>query len=141
MWSAFFFPHPASRIPPRLSSPVVFARRSVWSNSLLARRAMHYLIAYDICCPRRLRRVARFLEKHAIRCQKSVFVFRGAVEKLNEIMDETAKLIDEDEDLVQAWKLANQESPRGLRRGTAPVLFPEAAIMDDDGVRGIGESF
>lgn len=102
---------------------------------------MHYLIAYDVCCPRRLRRVARFLEKHAIRCQKSVFVFRGAAQKLNGIMDEVAKLIDEDEDLVQAWKLANQESPCGLRRGTVPMLFPETAIIDDGGVRGIGESF
>lgn len=32
-----------------------------------------WLIAYDITSPRRLRRVARVLEAHGIRAQKSVF--------------------------------------------------------------------
>ena len=35
---------------------------------------MRFIIAYDIAHPRRLRRVARVMEKHAIRCQKSVFI-------------------------------------------------------------------
>lgn len=91
---------------------------------------MHYLIAYDICQPRRLRRVARYLEKCAIRCQKSVFVFDGSAERLREILDGVAELIEPAEDLVQAWKLAPRESPRGLRRGTAPVLFADAAVLD-----------
>ena len=40
---------------------------------------MHYLVAYDIADPRRLRRVARLMERRATRCQKSVFLFRGDV--------------------------------------------------------------
>lgn len=38
---------------------------------------MDFLVAYDIADPKRLRRVARFLERHALRCQKSVFRFHG----------------------------------------------------------------
>ena len=46
---------------------------------------MPYIMAYDIADPGRLRRVARLLERHALRCQKSVFLFqadRPAVEAL-----------------------------------------------------------
>src|SRR5207302_53333 len=38
---------------------------------------MLYLVAYDVADPRRLRRVARVLERAALRVQKSVFLFRG----------------------------------------------------------------
>ena len=35
---------------------------------------MRYLVAYDIRCPKRLRRVARLLNEYGIRIEKSVFV-------------------------------------------------------------------
>ena len=38
---------------------------------------MNFLIAYDICHPRRLRRIARRMERVAIRLQKSVFLYEG----------------------------------------------------------------
>ena len=38
---------------------------------------MSFLVAYDIADPKRLRRVARLLERYALRCQKSVFLFDG----------------------------------------------------------------
>ncbi|MCR4414896.1 MAG: CRISPR-associated endonuclease Cas2 [Thermoguttaceae bacterium] len=41
---------------------------------------MPFVIAYDIADPRRLRRVARFWERHAIRCQKPLEgIARGRV--------------------------------------------------------------
>ncbi|MEO8495705.1 MAG: CRISPR-associated endonuclease Cas2 [Planctomycetota bacterium] len=100
---------------------------------------MKFLVAYDICCPRRLRRVARCLEKHALRCQKSVFMFQGPKGKLNRILDDVAQLIDANVDLVQAWKLAAKETPRGTQRGTAPVLFPAAVVLGQQGTRLISE--
>jgi CRISPR-associated protein Cas2 len=36
---------------------------------------MKFVVTYDICEPRRLRRVAKRLEQSAVRVQKSVFVF------------------------------------------------------------------
>ncbi|HPM82088.1 MAG TPA: CRISPR-associated endonuclease Cas2 [Candidatus Anammoximicrobium sp.] len=91
---------------------------------------IHYLIAYDIASPQRLRRVARYLEKHAIRCQKSVFVFDGPPERLCVIMEGIEPLINPKVDLVQAWKLAPRETPKGQRHGTPPTLYPDIAILD-----------
>jgi CRISPR-associated protein Cas2 len=36
--------------------------------------ALHYLVAYDIRAPKRLRRVAKVLEDFGLRVQKSVFI-------------------------------------------------------------------
>lgn len=45
-------------------------------------RRSRFLVAYDIASPRRLRRVARCLERQAIRTQKSVFLFQGTAAQL-----------------------------------------------------------
>jgi len=100
---------------------------------------MKFLVAYDICCPKRLRRVARCLEKHALRCQKSVFIFQGSTGKLAEVLNELVRLIDSDVDLVQAWKLAPKETSRGIQRGTAPVFFPSSAVLSPIENRFISE--
>lgn len=42
---------------------------------------MYFVIAYDISHPRRLRRVARLLERRAVRCQYSVFLFSGTADE------------------------------------------------------------
>ncbi|MBI3273313.1 MAG: CRISPR-associated endonuclease Cas2 [Planctomycetes bacterium] len=86
-----------------------------------------YLVAYDICQPRRLRRVARLMEHRALRCQKSVFLFRGGPEVLVALLDEAAKLLNCSEDRVQAWLLAPGQSGAGLCRGAA--FSPEAACV------------
>ena len=90
---------------------------------------MRYLLAYDIADPARLRRVARFLEKRALRCQKSVFLFRGDAAAVNQLLDELLPLLDPRQDVVQAWKLSKHQPPRGLVRGTAAVVEPAAAVL------------
>ncbi|HEV3384105.1 MAG TPA: CRISPR-associated endonuclease Cas2, partial [Gemmata sp.] len=57
-----------------------------------------FLIAYDIAHPRRLRRVARVLERRGVRCQYSVFIFRGTETELRNLLDELATLIKPTED-------------------------------------------
>jgi len=44
--------------------------------------SVKYVIAYDICEPRRLRRVAKCLERSAVRVQKSVFICDGSRQEL-----------------------------------------------------------
>ena len=99
-----------------------------------------YLIAYDIAHPRRLRRVARLLEKHAIRCQKSVFVFHGTSQRLASVLDQVAALIEPALDLVQAWKLAPRETVDGWKQGHAAVLLPDAVVIHGNQVHSITES-
>lgn len=89
---------------------------------------MRYVIAYDIADPKRLRRVAKLMEQRAIRVQKSVFSADLSTEQLHRLMEDAAELMDLEEDIVQAWRLASQESPEGQHRGLALCLLPQSVI-------------
>ena len=80
---------------------------------------MHYLIAYDIADPRRLRRVATCLEQHALRVQKSVFTCQCTAAALAGLFRELILLIDVHEDTVQAWTLLQTTAVRDLKLGNA----------------------
>ncbi len=101
---------------------------------------MYYLIAYDIADPRRLQRVARTMERHALRCQKSVFLFRGDGAAVEALLDTLAPLLVPEEDVVQAWKLAQDQPAAGLLRGTPLNVHPAAVILDPAGRRFVAES-
>ncbi|NLF69574.1 MAG: CRISPR-associated endonuclease Cas2 [Candidatus Anammoximicrobium sp.] len=90
---------------------------------------MRYIVAYDIAAPRRLRRVARLLEKHALRCQKSVFLYDGSKEKLAALLDDIKALINEREDCVCAWGLAESQPKLGLTRGTSAYVYPASVVI------------
>jgi|SRR5947209_8391024 len=90
---------------------------------------MTYLVAYDIAHPRRLQRVAHFLERRAVRCQKSVFLFTGDATAVGRLLDEIAPLLNVREDCVQAWKLSKDQPARGLVRGTATPVRPACAVL------------
>jgi len=90
---------------------------------------MRYVVAYDIASPRRLRRVARLLEKHALRCQKSVFLFEGSKEKLLALLDEIKELISHQEDCVHAWGLVEAQPKLGLQRGTSAYVYPASVVI------------
>jgi len=89
---------------------------------------MPYLIAYDIAHPRRLARVARRLEHHAQRVQKSVFLATLTLDETQAVLDELVPLIEPDSDRVQAWKLAGRQ-PRGLARGQLIDLQPPGVVI------------
>jgi CRISPR-associated endonuclease Cas2 len=90
---------------------------------------MTYVVAYDIAHPRRLRRVARLLERRAVRCQKSVFLFHGDAAAVAALLDEVAPLLYLAEDCVQAWKLSKDQPAHGLRRGTTFPVCPAGAVL------------
>ncbi len=90
---------------------------------------MAFLIAYDIGHPRRLRRVARLLERHAVRCQYSVFVFRGTEARLRALLDELAALIRPAEDVIQAWPVPAGVAPEEYARGAVRPVRPVAVVL------------
>jgi CRISPR-associated endonuclease Cas2 len=90
---------------------------------------MAYLIAYDIADPRRLRRVARFFERRALRCQKSVFLFQGDETTLIALLDEAARRIEGAADVIQAWRLTPGQPPLGHVRGSALPLYPTGVVL------------
>jgi CRISPR-associated endonuclease Cas2 len=94
------------------------------------RNSMDFVVAYDICHPRRLRRVAKALERRAARCQYSVFLFRGERSALEELLDELAKLIRPDHDVIQAWPIGGgSASASALVRGTARPISLASVIL------------
>lgn len=90
---------------------------------------VRYVIAYDIASPRRLRRVARVLERHAIRTQKSVFLYVGNDASLKILLDELGALINIREDTIQAWRLGAEQLAASAARGNATVTTPAAAVL------------
>ena len=69
------------------------------------------VIAYDICCDRRRRRVARCLQTWRLDGQYSVFECRLTDAEAREVFLQLVDLIDEDEDaLLLAWMDNTRES-------------------------------
>jgi CRISPR/Cas system-associated endoribonuclease Cas2 len=89
---------------------------------------MRWVIAYDICDPGRLRRTARRLERSALRCQKSVFLFDGDAGAVAALLDEAAVMLDLEQDIIQAWKLA-QDGPGAMQCRGAPLNVRPAAVV------------
>ncbi len=90
---------------------------------------MDYLIAYDIADPRRLQRTARLLEKRALRCQKSVFLFRGDGAAVEALLDEAAARLDLAVDVIQAWRLGAGQPAIGSARGAVQPVRPAAVVL------------
>ena len=79
--------------------------------------------------PRRLQRVARVLERHALRAQKSVFLFRGGAAALGKLLDEAARHMDREADALQAWRLAPGQQLLGEARGRPLPVQPPWSLM------------
>ena len=87
-----------------------------------------YLVAYDIADPRRLRRVARFWERHAVRRQKSVFLLRATSRRLADLFRQALTLIDPCFDQMEAWQVESAQ-PEGCRAGPALPALPAVVVF------------
>jgi len=88
-----------------------------------------YMVAYDIACPRRLRRVARMMEKHALRVQKSVFLFHGDRQAVLGLLEKIRPLLDLQCDVVQAWRLSPTTDRASHVAGTPSQCQPAAVVI------------
>lgn len=89
-----------------------------------------FLIAYDICSPKRLARVARRLERFATRVQKSVFLYEGEEARLRTLlMEELAPLIRRKVDRIEAWRLTHAQPRPRLLVGVAAAWKPAVAVI------------
>lgn len=86
---------------------------------------MNFIIAYDIADPKRLRMVAKVLEMHARRVQKSVFVYTGSRTSLDSLVRTAMNEFDPSEDRIQAWPI--RTSTRSCRMDAGAAL-PETGV-------------
>lgn len=64
-----------------------------------------WIVAYDICDERRLVRVHRYMVKHAVPLQRSVFQARMSTLELLLLREELAELIDPKQDDIRMYPL------------------------------------
>src|SRR5205823_10508220 len=88
----------------------------VWSSSLLNSHSSlllpmdTYLVAYDICHPKRLRKVARVCEDFGLRNQYSVFLCRLTAHDLVRLQSRLYNLINLQEDQVIFVPICNRDA-------------------------------
>ncbi len=96
----------------------------------MARHRRLYLICYDIAeDPKRLRRVARYLEKVAFRVQYSVFVGSFFEHSLEGVLSDLAAIIEPRKDDVRCYPLPEQAEIVLL----GPQIFPDDILFICDG--------
>jgi len=71
------------------------------------------VVAYDISDEKRLGKVARFLEKHGVRVQKSVFELDMSLKEANKIFKEIERMIDIESDIFFMYSVKDKEDLMG----------------------------
>ena len=74
-----------------------------------------YLVSYDVCEPKRLRRVAKTMEGFGTRIQYSVFECAMDELRLQRLKSELHPLLHHEEDQVLFVSLGPEDSSQGLR--------------------------
>lgn len=100
-----------------------------------------WLITYDITNPKRLMRLHRFLRKHAVPVQYSVFHYEGSAASMGRLIAQIEARIDPATDDVRAYQLPEHLSIDTLGRGGIPgdtYIFSEADTTLDTLLRAVG---
>ena len=84
-----------------------------------------YLVCYDICNPKRLRRVHRTIRDYGIPLQYSVFELELNEIKLKQLIRDLTIIIEPSEDKVMFYRLTPQQKPicLGITVQTDDLLF------------------
>jgi CRISPR-associated protein Cas2 len=104
------------------------APRDLNNSSGASRRPAPWLIAYDICNPRRLQRVHAFLKKRALRVQHSVYLALLTAAERNALAGSLEAIIDPDSDDVRLYSLAGASEPVWI--GANPL--PDGVQISDE---------
>jgi len=90
---------------------------------------MECLAVYDICDPRRLRRVARLMERYGVRVQKSVFECCLVDSTLREMLDRARLLLDDSVDSIRVYPLlAGAREKQWIAGAGAVLAFPDVCV-------------
>lgn len=83
---------------------------------------MIYLVCYDITKPRRLRKVAKLLEKWGLRVQFSFFQCDLDEEKMATVIRRLRTELDEDEDRLYVYPICGKCLKSPIELGTGKLL-------------------
>ena len=74
-----------------------------------------FLVSYDICHPKRLRRVAKAMEGYGVRLQYSVFECALDEKRVNKMKAELQPMLNHEEDQILFVSLGPEDSSHGLK--------------------------
>ncbi|MDO5679469.1 MAG: CRISPR-associated endonuclease Cas2 [Pelistega sp.] len=86
----------------------------------MALKKKAWLIAYDICDPRRLGRVHCLLKKEALAMQYSIFYYEGSTEDLKSLLQTIEVRINRKVDDVRAYPIPAKMQYNCLGKSTLP---------------------
>jgi len=71
-------------------------------------KTYNFIISYDISDKKRLRKVAKILEKEAMRFQYSLYIYYNVSDfQLKKLLQQIVNIIDEDNDDLRVYKINN----------------------------------
>ena len=88
-----------------------------------------WLVCYDIREPRRLSRVFRFLKKHGVPVQYSVFLVDASGAKMGRLLQDMAQLVDPRADDVRAYGLPASPQYDTIGRSMLPLNILPTLIL------------
>lgn len=80
-----------------------------------------WLVAYDICHPKRLNRVFKVLKKEGIPIQYSLFFVRASPTRMDALLTLLAQLIDRKADDVRAYRVPTTPWQASLGQSILPA--------------------
>lgn len=95
-------------------------------------KTKRWLVAYDIACPVRLRRVHKYLRSEGLAVQYSVFILYANDREIRLVLDDLALLISASHDDLRAYHIPKH---------CAAWLFGRQAGAQDLGLHIEGQSF
>jgi len=91
---------------------------------------MELLTVYDIADAKRLRHVAKIMQRFGIRVQKSVFECDLSQSALNDMRKAVNKAIDATEDTIRIYPLLDNSREKQILLGCSTMVdFPPAYIL------------
>jgi len=79
-------------------------------------RRYDFIISYDISDKKRLRKIAKLIEKDAMRIQYSVYFYHDSTqEEVTKLLEKVCKIYDEKRDDIRVYKIKH----KGLHLGSA----------------------
>ncbi len=79
-------------------------------------RRYDFIIAYDIADVKRLKKIAKLIEKDALRIQYSIYFYHDSTqEEVTKLVEKVCRIYDEKRDDIRVYKIKN----RGLHLGCA----------------------
>lgn len=83
---------------------------------------MNYLVCYDIADPKRLRLIAKNLEKYGIRVQYSFFEVDASQKMLDALLDNIKTVMDFKEDKLYVYPICSVCKERVIIEGEGALL-------------------